>query len=235
MSGPDDAHAASPVPGLAAAPSRRDRTLPAIVLLALLALGGTLALLPGAGERAEGLLGDGRYDDAIEILAAVEGQRPLDAYEGYLLFKLYILTRQPENAATLLAREPALLANDAGVLGALSALFREQRNMRGEAAILRQRYEIGPNSADFARLRILYRLLGDTGSEASLLARAIEAGQSEPAYVERLAYLRSLPSQGGGAALWVAPASSFSRFADASLDQASTAPQFAPFPATSLE
>ena len=199
----------------------------------MLALGGTIALLPGSGERAEGLLDDGRYGDAIGVLAAVEGHRPLDAYEGYLLFKLYMLTKQPENAATLLAREPALLAKDAAVLGALAALFREQGKLGGEAATLRQRFEISPSGEDFARLRVLYRLLGDAGGEAWLLAWAIAAGQAEPDDIDRLAYLRALPDRGHDAALWVAPASRFSGLATAGAVPAFS--HFAAFPATSLD
>jgi len=232
MSNPAEAAAYPAPPGfLAARPARRDRTLLAIVVLALLALGSSIALLPGSGERAEGLMADGRYADAISTLLAVEDHRPLDAYEGYLLFKLYMLTKQPQDAAKLLAREPALLANNAGVLRALSDLFREQRDIGGETATLRQLFELNPTNADFLRLRSLYRLAGDTAGEASLLARALAAGQSGPADAARLAYLETLPSHGGKAALWVAPAGRFGSLATPAPDFSSSTS----FPATASD
>src|SRR5690606_38953706 len=119
---------------------------------------GLLALLPGSEEKAEGLLADGRFDDAIAVLVAVEHERPLDAYEGYMLFKLYMLTSRPDNAAQLLAQQPALQTDNALALRQLSALYRQRGDIPGEAAALRQLYDINANDADFSRLRVLYRL-----------------------------------------------------------------------------
>ena len=56
-------------------------------------------------------------------------------------------------------------------------------------------------------------LTGDTASEASLLAQAIDAGQSNPSHLERLAFLQRQTSAGGRAAVWVAPSGSFGNFA----------------------
>lgn len=193
--------------------ARPDRSLLAIVVLAVLALAGTIALLPSLEEKAEGLLADGRYGDAIEMLVAVEDERPLNAYEGYMLFKLYMLNKEPDSAAMLIEQEPALQVDNAWALRQLSDRYREVRNIAGEARALRQLYDVSPTDADFARLRILYRLSGDVASEASLLEQAMAAGRIGKVHGERLAYLRTLPATGSHAAVWIAPSG---RFADAS-------------------
>lgn len=185
----------------------------AILLLAVVALAGTLALLPNSEEKAAALLEEGRYVDAIEMLVAVEDDRLLNAYEGYLLFKLYVLTRQADNAAMLLHQEPALQAENAWALRQLTTLYREDRDFTGEASTLRRFYDLKASDEDFARLRVLYRLTGNLDGEASLLAGAIEAGNSRPADVERLAYLRSASLPGDLSAVWISPSGSFSAFA----------------------
>ena len=213
MSGPVKFHDSKQLyPGAPAAPTRPDRTLLAIMLLAAVSLAGTLALLPGTEEKAEGLLAEGRYADAIHTLVAVEHERPLNGYEGYMLFKLYMLAREPDNAAVLLARQPALQADNAEALRQLADLYRQVDNMPGEVATLRQIYEGNPNDADFARLRALYRLMGDAQGEASLLTTAIAAGRTDEASLERLAYLQDLSPTDVRAALWVAPTGTFWRF-----------------------
>ena len=221
-----------PVP---VASTRPDRTLAAIVVLAVMTLIGTITLLPSPEEKAEGLLADGRYGDAIEMLVAVEDERPLDAYEGYMLFKLYMLTRQPDNASMLLDQEPALQVGNAWALRQLSDLYRDVRNIPGEASALRQLYDLSPTDTDFARLRVLYRLTGDTTNEASLLARAIAAGHVETVHIERLAYLNTLPLTGDQAAIWVAPSGSFRAFADAPSFQGLALSNFATAPITPHE
>src|SRR5699024_4864345 len=100
-------------------------------------------------------LAEGRYGDAIEILATIEDERPLDAYESYTLFKLYVLTKQPGPAAALLEREPALQAENAWALRQLTDLYRETHDFAGEATALRRVYEITAEAHDFARLRML--------------------------------------------------------------------------------
>lgn len=197
--------------------TRRDGTLIAIVLLAAAALAGAIALLPSFEEKAQGLMADGRYDDAIQMLVTVENERPLDAYEGYMLFKLYVLTRQPDGAAVLLDREPALQADNAWALRQITDLYRETGNIHGEASNLRRLHDISPTAADFARLRILYRLTGDLANEASLLSQAMAAGRLEKVHVGRLAYLNALPLSGGRAAVWVAPSGKFIDLASPSL------------------
>jgi hypothetical protein len=213
MSDPVEFGDPKPVYRAVTVPARRDGTLIAIALLAAATLAGAIALLPSSEEKAQGLMADGRYDDAIEMLVAVEEERPLDAYEGYLLFHLYMLTHQPNGAAMLLDREPALQSDNAWALRQLSDLYRVTGNIPGEASILRRLYEISPTDTDFARLRVLYRLTGDYANESSLLSQAIAAGRTERANVERLAYLRSLPSSGSQAAIWVAPAGKFRELA----------------------
>ena len=216
MSDPVERGKPKPIhPGVLAEPVRPDRSLLAIVVLAVVALAGTIALLPGSGEKAEGLLAEGRYDDAIEMLVAVEDERPLDVYESYMLFKLYMLTSQPDSAVILLEREPALQADNAWALRQLSDLYRAARDVAGEASVLRRLYDASPSEADFARLRLLYRLTGDAANEASLLARAIDAGHANTSHIERLAFLQSQPAAGGRAAVWVAPSGSFGHFAAA--------------------
>lgn len=195
-----------------AASTRKDRTLPAIMLLAVASLAGMLALLPGSEEKAEGLFAEGRYADAIQMLVAVGDDRPLNGYEGHMLFKLYMLTEQPDNAARLLTQHPTLQADSADALRQLSNLYRQLGDIRGEAATLRQLYGASPNDDDFARLRVLYRLTGDTEGEASLLSHAISDGRSDQVSLERLAYLQTLSPAGVRAALWVAPSGSFWRF-----------------------
>lgn len=210
MSDPADLGDPKPIYRAHLAPDRRDGTLIAIVLLAMATLAGTIALLPSFEEKAQGLMADGRYGDAIEMLVAVEDERPLDAYEAYLLFRLYMSTRQPDGAAALLDREPALQTDNAWALRQLSDLYHEAGNIRGEASILRRLYDISPTDADFVRLRILYRLTGDLANEASLLSQAITAGRTEKVHADRLAYLMALPASGSQAAIWVAPSGKFS-------------------------
>lgn len=227
MSDPAEFNDEKPAPPrLTSASAPPDRSLWAIMVLALLALAGALALLPSSEQKAEGLLAEGRYGDAVDMLVGIEYERPLDAYESYVLFKLYMLTRQPDRAAILLAQEPALQVDDAWALRQLSDLYRETRDVRGEAAALRQLYDISPTDTDFARLRLLYRLIGDGTAEASLLAQAIEGGRSEQAHLDRLAYLQTQAITGGQAAVWVAPSSSFSQFA--------ATPAFQPFALSDL-
>lgn len=194
-------------------PGRPDRSLIAILLLAVMALGGTIAMLPGAEEKAEGLLAEGRYGDAIEILATIEGERPLDAYESYMLFKLYMLTKQSDSAATLLEREPALQAENTWALRQLTDLYRQTSDFAGEATVLRQLYDITADANDFARLRMLYRLTGDLANEASLLARAIDNGQASDVQAKRLAYLRSVPDASSLSSVWLSPSGPFASFA----------------------
>lgn len=203
----------APRPAVPAAATRPDRTLVAIILLAIMALAGTIALLPGTEEKAEGLLADGRYGDAIETLVAVEHERPLDAYESYMLFKLYLLTKQADSAAALLAQQPALQADYASALRQLSALYRADGDLAGEAEALRKLYAIGGNEDDFARLRVLYRLTGDRASEAALLAEAIAAGRATPLQRQRLAYLRAAPADGIPTATWAATTGRFAKLA----------------------
>lgn len=217
-------------------PSRPDRSLIAIMLLAIVALAGTLALLPNSEEKAAALLEEGRYVDAIDMLVAVEDERFLNAYEGYMLFKLYVLTRQTGKAAMLLQQEPALQAENAWALRQLTTLYRQDRDFAGEASTLRQLYDIKASDADFARLRVLYRLTGDVAGEASLLASAIDGGDARPVNVERLAYLRSAPAAVDVSAVWIAPFGSFSAFADGVASyQALAFSDLSPTPTTSLE
>ncbi len=210
MSDPVEFNDPKPVYRARPAAARQDGTLIAIVLLAMATLAGTIALLPSSEEKAQGLMAEGRYGDAIEMLVSVEDERPLDAYEGYLLFRLYMLTRQADGAAALLNREPALQTDNAWALRQLSDLYRQTGNIQGEASTLRRLYDISPTDTDFARLRVLYRLTGDVDNEASLLAQAIAAGRTDKVYVERLAYLMALPASGTKAAVWVAPSGKFS-------------------------
>lgn len=195
------------------APTRPDRTLPAIALLAVMSLAGMLALLPGLEEKAEGLLAEGRYDDAIHMLADVGKDRPLNDYEGYMLFKLYMLTKRPDDAVLLLTRQPDLQIDGAAALRQISDLYRQLGDTSGEAAVLRQLYDANPTDADFARLRVLYRLTGDTAGEASLLTHAIAAGRTERVYVDRLTYLQALTPTSPVAAVWVAASGRFSDLA----------------------
>lgn len=214
MSDRAELNLAKPIYRAAAPPlSRPDRSLLAIMLLAIVALAGTLALLPNSEEKAAALLEEGRYSDAIELLVAVEDDRFLNAYEGYMLFKLYVLTRQSDDAAMLLQHEPALQAENVWALRQLTTLYREERDFAGEASTLRQLYDIEPSDEDFVRLRMLYRLTGDLAGEASLLASAIQAGDVRPTHVERLAYLRSASATADFSAVWFAPSGSFSEFA----------------------
>lgn len=211
MSDPDKGEAQKPEYRAATAiPMRPDRTLLVIGLLAVAVLAGSIAMLPSSEEKAAGLMAEGRYADAIQILASIEGNRPLDAYEGYTLFKLYMLTRQPQKAVALIDNEPALQADNAWALRQISDLFRQVRDLGGEADALRRLYDVSPNDADFTRLRILYRLLGDRAREASLLQQAIMAGRSDPSLLDRLAYLQSADGWGVEAAVWVAPAGQYS-------------------------
>jgi len=217
MSNPDDVTDArtlylAPV----SPPPRRDRSLIAILLLAILAFGGIIALLPGPEEKAEGLFADGRYEEAIATLASIEDERPLDEYESHMLFKLYVLTRQAERAAFLLRREPSLQAETAWTLRQLAQLYRETSDFTGEASTLRQLYEFSPEAADFTRLRMLYRLSGDHTNEASLLALAIGNGDASEAHAKRLAYLHSEPQASKLSAIWISPFSSFVRVASPS-------------------
>lgn len=192
------------------APTRPDRTLPMVILLAVMALLGLFALLPGSEEKAEGLLADGRFDDAIAVLVAVEQERPLDAYEGYMLFKLYMLTSRPDNAAQLLEQQPALQTDNGWALRQLSALYRQRGDIAGEATTLRQLYDINANDADFARLRVLYRLSRDVDNEAALLTASIAAGQATEIHRQRLAYLRSTAKRGTPSTIWTAATGSYS-------------------------
>ena len=214
--------------GAPVAPTRPDRTLLAIMLLAVVSLAGTLALLPGTEEKAEGLLAEGRYADAINTLVAVEDERPLNGYEGYMLFKLYMLAREPDNAATLIAQQPALQIDNTDALRQLADLYRQLGDMRGEAATLRQIYDANPSDADFARLRVLYRLSGDTEAEASLLTKAIAAGRSDEASLNRLAYLQDLSPTSVRAALWVAPTGDFWGFEALPFSQIFAQTEFSP-------
>lgn len=192
------------------APARPDRTLLAIALLAVMSLAGTLALLPGIEEKAEGLLAEGRYADAIDMLEDVVTDRPLNGYEGYMLFKLYMLAQRPDEAALLLARQPSLQVDDASALRQISDLYRQLGDIGGEASVLRQLYDANPTDADFARLRVLYRLTGDSANEASLLTHAIAAGRSDRISTERLTYLQTLTPASPTAAVWVAASGRFS-------------------------
>lgn len=194
------------------APTRPDRTLLAIMLLAALSLAGMLALLPGTEEKAEGLLAEGRYADAINMLVAVEEERPLNNYEGYMLFKLYMLAREPDRAAQVIGQQSALQFDNTDALRELSDLYRQMGDVHGEIAILRRIYDSSPNDADFSRLRVLYRLTGDTAGEVSLLTKAVGSGRSDAPSLERLAYLQALSTNGVNVALWVAPSGSFWRF-----------------------
>lgn len=211
MSNPIDLSSTGPVRLAPLSQSTRpDRSLIAILLLAVLALGGTIALLPGSEEKAEGLLAEGRYTEAIETLSSLKDDRPLDTYESYMLFKLYLLTKQPDAAEVLLRQEPALQPENAWALRQLAQLYRETRDFTGEATALRQLYDTTPDLNDFTRLRALYRLTGDLTNEASLLAKAVEDGNASPGHVERLAYLLSGPQASKLSAIWLSP---FSRFA----------------------
>lgn len=206
MSDPDKGKPQKPEYRSATAiPVRPDRTLLAIGLLAIAVLAGSIAMLPSPEEKAAGLMAEGRYDDAIQILVSLEDERSLNAYEGYTLFKLYMLTRAPRSAVALIDSQPALQADNAWALRQISDLFRQVRDLPGEADVLRRLYDVNPNDADFSRLRILYRLLGDRAREASLLEQAIIAGRSDPSLLDRLAYLKSGNDWGVEAAVWVAP------------------------------
>lgn len=183
---------------------RPDRTLLTIVMLAGLALAGMLALLPSSEEKAAGLFEEERYDEAIAMLVSLEDQRPLNAYEGFMLFNLYVVTRQPDNAAAVLEQDVSLQLDRSWALGQLAGLYRDERNFAGEASVLRPLYEIAPSEAIFRRLQALYRLTGDTANEALLLGAAIAAGQHGDVQQQRLSYLQSLPPSGGKSVLWTA-------------------------------
>lgn len=193
-------------------PKRPDRTLMAILLLAAVSLAGTLALLPGPEEKAEGLLAEGRYTDAINMLVDLEDERPLNGYEGYMLFKLYMLAREPDKASLLIAQRPDLQVDNIEALRQLADLYRQMGDVRGEVVTLRQIYDATPSDEDFARLRVLYRLSGDTAGEASLLAKEISTGQLDRVSLARLAYLQTVSPTSVRAALWIAPSGSFRRF-----------------------
>ena len=188
---------------------RPDRTLAAIVVLAVIALAGTITLLPSTEEKAAGLIADERYDDAIELLVGLEDQRELNAYEGFMLVKLYLLADQPHQAVQALEKEAALRSDNAWALHQLVDIYRAERNFVGEASALRRLYDAGAADDAFGRLYTLYRLIGDAEGEASLLEQAIAAGQAGEFYAERLAYLRSRATLAEPSALWTAASGAF--------------------------
>lgn len=186
-----------------------DRTLATIVVLAGLALAGTLALLPSSEEKAAGLFEEARYDEAIALLVSLEDQRALNAYEDFMLFKLYVLTKQPDRAAAVLDQDVEMQVDLGWALEQLVALYREKRDYAGEASVLRRLYDSNPTDAAFQRLRALYRLTGDVAGEASLLQSAIAAGEAGNVHALRLSYLQSLPQAGGSSALWTVTSGDF--------------------------
>lgn len=213
MHDPVDAAQLSPAmitPGSAAA-SKPDRSLWAIVLMAFLAMAGAVALLPSSGEKAEALAAEGRFNDAIAILNSVEQQRPLDVYESYLLFKLYVMTKQPDSAASLIDSQLAVNPQATGGINQLAALYRDNHDYAAEAAVLRKFYDTGPNQPAFDRLRVLYRLIGDAAAEASLLVKGIAAGQTKPEDLQRLIALQSAMWTGAQVAVWADPSGSFAK------------------------
>lgn len=194
-------------------PPKRDRTLAAIVVLAVIALAGTITLLPSTEEKAAGLIADERYDDAIELLVGLEDQRELNAYEGFMLVKLYLLAEQPHQAVLALEKEAALRSDNAWALHQLVDLYRAERDFAGEASALRRLYDAGAANDAFGRLYTLYRLLGDVEGEASLLEQAIAAGQASEFHARRLAYLKSRATSLEPSALWTAASGTFAGFA----------------------
>lgn len=211
-----------------------DRTLAAIVVLAGLALAGTLALLPSSEEKAAGLFEEARYDEAISLLVSLEGQRTLNAYEDFMLFKLFVLTKQPDRAVALLDQHADLQVDYNWALEQLTGLYRESRDYAGEASVLRRLYDANPTDIAFQRLRALYRLTGDVEGETSLLQRAIASGQAGSAHLERLSYLESLPRTGGSSALWTATAGDFANIEAPGIRIVAVS-EFAAPPASSVE
>lgn len=207
---------------------RPDRTLAAIVVLALIALAGTITLLPGTEEKAAGLIADERYDDAIELLVSLEDQRELNAYEGFMLVKLYLLVDQPHKAVLALEKEAALRSDNAWALHQLVDLYRAERDFAGEASALRRLYDAGVADDAFERLYTLYRLLGDVEGEASLLEQAIVAGQGSEIHAKRLAHLKSPATSPKHAAVWTASSGTFAGFAPDPSVQALTSSKLAP-------
>ena len=220
----------------AASPPKRDRTLAAIIVLALVALAGTMTLLPSTEEKAAGLIADERYGDAIELLVDLEDQRELNAYEGFMLVKLYLLAEQPHHAVLALEKEAALRSDNAWALHQLVDLYRKERDFAGEASALRRLYDVGAADDSFGRLYMLYRLIGDVEGEASLLEHAITAGQTSEFYAARLAYLRSRAASSEQSAVWTAPSGAFAGLVPSSSVQVLASSALAPsIPPTAIE
>ncbi|QQR40405.1 hypothetical protein [Devosia rhizoryzae] len=192
----------------------KDRTMPAILLLAAIALAGIWSLLPNAEEKAAGLLDDARYPEAMAVLEETQAHGMLSSYESQMLLKTYVLTKKRLSAAWLLVNEPTLQSASPEVIRQVLALFRDARDYSGEAQVLRAEYDRNGDEQDLARLRVLYRLLSDKDGEASLLEAAIAKGGSNPAYEQRLHFLRT-ELGGDNMALWVAPSGAFSQLLEA--------------------
>jgi tetratricopeptide (TPR) repeat protein len=193
---------------------KTDRTLLAIVVLAAISLAGTIALLPSSEEKAAGLVAEGRYQDAISLLVDLDGERGLNAYEGFMLARLYVLAGERDKATVVLEEEAASQAENSWALRQLADLYRQSRNFGGEASALRRLYDANASNELFDRLRVLYRLTGDAENEASLIEHAIGAGNTSPGLADRLTYLQSVTQLGSRSTVWASGSGHFAGLAD---------------------
>ena len=190
-------------------PDRADHTLLAIIILAALALAGTIALLPSPEEKAAGLIAERRYDEAIQMLVSQDEQHGLNAYEGFMLSQLYVLAKQPDKAKGLLEAEASSQADNSWALRQLVMLYRQSGDFAGEATSLRRLYDGAGTPEEFQRLRVLYRLLGDKDGEASLLERAVALGHASGSDISRLDTLITRPANSSLSAVWTAGSGHF--------------------------
>jgi hypothetical protein len=114
---------------------RPDRSLRAILLLAVIALGGVWSLLPDAEEKVAGLIDDGRYASALSMLDAARAEGPLTDYQNQMLLKLYVLTIDRLSTAPLLTAVPVLQATSSEMTRRALLLFRDAEGTPAEAQV----------------------------------------------------------------------------------------------------
>jgi tetratricopeptide (TPR) repeat protein len=185
----------------------REYSLLLAIVLGVFTIAGAYALLPSTEQKAAALIAEGRSDEARTMLEDSRSDGEFTSYERFMLADLYVGAGDREQAIGLLEPMASDPVHAPSTLNRLMTLYGQAHDAEGQIQTARRLYDLYPTEQIYARLRVLYRLLGEWKVEASFLDRAIAAGHATHADVLRRDHLGIVsPEIMAATAVWRAPA-----------------------------
>lgn len=189
-------------PGLLPKWETPERSLLLVMIIVVMTILAAIAMLPNTEEKAQVLISQGRFEDAVSLYEQKRDTVRLNPFETYSLANLYQSASRFEALEALLEDEIVRRPDSDWARTMLAGLFRDEGRLNEEAQALSAVFTRLPNQADYRRLIVLYRLLGDRDGERA----TIEIGRAEqmatPSDLRRLDTLSSPQADAAPSVLW---------------------------------